>query len=44
MPCTLNPKWREGFDLYWMEDLDDEMHITLWDKDVGAIKDDFMGK
>jgi len=42
IPCTLNPKWREGFDLYWQEDTDDQMEITIWDRDVGA-KDDFIG-
>ena len=25
IPCTLNPKWREGFDLYWQEDTDDQI-------------------
>ncbi len=41
--CTTNPKWREAFDLYWYEEMDDELEITIWDKDIGA-KDDFMGR
>merc|ERR1711963_982194 len=32
--CTVNPKWREAFDLYWYEELDHEMEISVWDKDV----------
>ncbi len=40
---TVNPKWREAFDFYWYEELDNTMEITIWDKDVGS-KDDFMGR
>lgn len=40
---TINPKWREGFDLYWYEEFDHEMEITVYDKDIGS-KDDFMGR
>ena len=41
--CTINPKWRESFDLYWHEEFDNELSLTIWDKDIGA-KDDFMGR
>jgi Ca2+-dependent lipid-binding protein len=41
--CTIHPKWREAFDLYWYEEMDHEMEISVWDKDVGS-KDDFMGR
>jgi len=41
--CTINPKWREAFDLYWYEEFDHELSVTVWDKDVGS-KDDFMGR
>ena len=41
--ATVNPKWRESFDLYWFEELDEEMEITIFDKDIGG-KDDFMGR
>lgn len=40
---TINPKWREGFDLYWYEEFDSELEMTIWDKDLGS-KDDFMGR
>ncbi|TRY67420.1 hypothetical protein TCAL_09079 [Tigriopus californicus] len=39
---TINPKWREGFDLYWYEEFDSELEMSIWDKDIGS-KDDFMG-
>jgi len=40
---TLNPKWREGMDLNWYEELDDFIDIALFDHDeVG--KDDRMGR
>ena len=41
--CTINPKWREAFDFNWYEELDSDLSITIWDKDIGA-KDDFMGR
>ncbi len=45
--CTVNPKWREGFDFYWYEEDQEEyehkLEITIWDKDIGR-KDDFMGR
>lgn len=41
---TVNPKWREGFDLFWNEDgSDHDLEFSLFDKDIGS-KDDFMGK
>ena len=40
---TVNPKWREAFDFNWFEEYDNEIEITIWDKDVGS-KDDFMGR
>ena len=40
----MNPKWREGFDLYWYDDDEDStLELTVWDKDMGS-KDDFMGR
>ena len=42
---TLNPQWREGFDLFWEDETDGELQITIWDQDVGiTAKDDFMGR
>ena len=41
--ATVNPKWREAFDLYWYEEEGGELEISIWDKDVGSA-DDFMGK
>lgn len=40
---TVNPKWREAFDLYWFEEFDHQMELDIYDKDVGS-KDDFMGR
>ena len=40
---TLNPKWREAFDLNWYEELDDFIDIAMFDHDVGG-KDDRMGR
>ena len=40
---TVNPKWREGFDLYWYEEFDNNLEISVYDKDIGS-KDDFMGR
>jgi Ca2+-dependent lipid-binding protein len=41
---TLNPKWREAFDLFWHDEEEEHvLEITVWDKDIGA-KDDFMGR
>lgn len=40
---TVNPKWREGFDMYWYSEYDDYLDVSVWDKDIGS-KDDFMGR
>jgi len=40
---SLNPKWREPFDLFWYQELDDYLELALFDHDVGG-KDDFMGR
>ncbi len=43
---TINPKWREGFDLTWSEqddDCDGVLDVSVFDKDIGS-KDDFMGR
>ena len=45
MPYTLNPQWRQGFDLYWQDETDTEIQITIMDQDLGmGNKDDYMGR
>ncbi|XP_078242421.1 multiple C2 and transmembrane domain-containing protein 1 isoform X8 [Pogona vitticeps] len=43
MPKTLNPQWREHFDLHLYEERGGIIEITVWDKDAGK-KDDFIGR
>ncbi|XP_060136177.1 multiple C2 and transmembrane domain-containing protein 1 isoform X1 [Zootoca vivipara] len=43
MPKTLNPQWREQFDLHLYEERGGIVDITVWDKDAGK-KDDFIGR
>ncbi|XP_044302223.1 multiple C2 and transmembrane domain-containing protein 1 isoform X1 [Varanus komodoensis] len=43
MPKTLNPQWREQFDLHLYEERGGIIDITVWDKDAGK-KDDFIGR
>ncbi|XP_070599124.1 LOW QUALITY PROTEIN: multiple C2 and transmembrane domain-containing protein 1 [Erythrolamprus reginae] len=40
---TLNPKWREQFDLHLYEEPGGIVDITVWDRDAGK-KDDFIGR
>uniref|UniRef100_A0A670Y4W2 Multiple C2 and transmembrane domain containing 1 n=1 Tax=Pseudonaja textilis TaxID=8673 RepID=A0A670Y4W2_PSETE len=42
MSKTLNPKWREQFDLHLYEERGGIIDITVWDRDAGK-KDDFIG-
>ncbi|KAL0278274.1 UNVERIFIED_CONTAM: hypothetical protein PYX00_000131 [Menopon gallinae] len=39
---TLNPSWLEQFDLHLYDDQNQELELTIWDKD--RSKDDFMGR
>nr|XP_028604343.1 multiple C2 and transmembrane domain-containing protein 1-like isoform X2 [Podarcis muralis] len=43
MPKTLNPQWREQFDLHLYEERGGIIDMTVWDKDAGK-KDDFIGR
>ncbi|KAJ7335767.1 hypothetical protein JRQ81_013708 [Phrynocephalus forsythii] len=43
MPKTLNPQWREHFDLHLYDERGGIIDITVWDKDAGK-KDDFVGR
>ena len=36
-------QWREAMDLFWYEELNDFLEISLFDHDVGG-KDDYMGR
>lgn len=39
---SLNPRWLEQLDLHLYDDGDQQLEITVWDKD--RTKDDFMGR
>ncbi|XP_072310316.1 multiple C2 and transmembrane domain-containing protein 1 isoform X6 [Eucyclogobius newberryi] len=43
MPKTLNPQWREQFDLHLYEETGEVLEITVWDRDTGR-RDDFIGR
>ncbi|PWA26585.1 hypothetical protein CCH79_00001279 [Gambusia affinis] len=43
MSKTLNPQWREQFDLHVYEETGGVLEITVWDKDTGR-RDDFIGR
>ncbi|MEE6458817.1 hypothetical protein FKM82_000438 [Ascaphus truei] len=44
LPKTLNPQWREQFDLHLYEERGGGLiDITVWDKDAGK-RDDFIGR
>ncbi|KAM4707821.1 multiple C2 and transmembrane domain-containing protein 1 isoform 2-T2 [Discoglossus pictus] len=43
LPKTLNPQWREQFDLHLYEERGGVIDITVWDKDAGK-RDDFIGR
>ncbi|XP_034296582.1 multiple C2 and transmembrane domain-containing protein 1 isoform X1 [Pantherophis guttatus] len=43
MSKTLNPRWREQFDLHLYEERGGIVDITVWDRDAGK-KDDFIGR
>lgn len=39
---SLNPRWVEQFDLHLYDDGDQQLEITVWDKD--RSRDDFIGR
>ncbi|XP_063309761.1 multiple C2 and transmembrane domain-containing protein 1 [Pelobates fuscus] len=43
LPKTLNPQWREQFDMHLFEEHGGVIDITVWDKDAGK-RDDFIGR
>ncbi|XP_053330782.1 multiple C2 and transmembrane domain-containing protein 1 isoform X1 [Spea bombifrons] len=43
LPKTLNPQWREQFDMHLFEERGGVIDITVWDKDAGK-RDDFIGR
>ena len=40
---TLDPEWKERFELRMYEDESRFLTVEVWDRDIAA-KDDFMGK
>ncbi|XP_069819032.1 multiple C2 and transmembrane domain-containing protein 1 isoform X6 [Dendropsophus ebraccatus] len=43
LPKTLNPQWREQFNMHLFEEHGGIIDITVWDKDAGK-RDDFIGR
>ncbi|KAM4052093.1 multiple C2 and transmembrane domain-containing protein 1 isoform 4-T4 [Anomaloglossus baeobatrachus] len=43
LPKTLNPQWREQFNMQLFEEHGGIIDITVWDKDAGK-RDDFIGR
>ncbi|XP_056592380.1 multiple C2 and transmembrane domain-containing protein 1 isoform X2 [Triplophysa dalaica] len=43
IPKTLNPQWREQFDLHLLDEEGGVLEISVWDRDVGR-RDDFIGQ
>ncbi|XP_054612484.1 multiple C2 and transmembrane domain-containing protein 1-like isoform X2 [Dunckerocampus dactyliophorus] len=43
VPKTLNPQWREQFDLHLFEETGGVLEVTVWDHDT-ACRDDFIGR
>ncbi|KTG03245.1 hypothetical protein cypCar_00004626 [Cyprinus carpio] len=43
IPKTLNPQWREQFDLHLYDEEGGILEISVWDKDIG-MRDDFIGQ
>ncbi|XP_044131936.1 multiple C2 and transmembrane domain-containing protein 1 isoform X1 [Bufo gargarizans] len=43
LPKTLNPQWREQFNMNLFEEQGGIIDITVWDKDAGK-RDDFIGR
>lgn len=39
---SLNPRWLEQFDLHLYDDGDQQLEVTVWDKD--RSRDDFIGR
>ncbi|XP_053557469.1 multiple C2 and transmembrane domain-containing protein 1 [Bombina bombina] len=43
LPKTLNPQWREQFDLHLYDERGGIIDMTVWDRDAGK-RDDFIGR
>ncbi|XP_051539773.1 multiple C2 and transmembrane domain-containing protein 1-like isoform X2 [Myxocyprinus asiaticus] len=43
IPKTLNPQWREQFDLHLFDEEGGVLEISVWDRDLGR-RDDFIGQ
>lgn len=43
IPKTLNPQWREQFDLHLLDEEGGVLEISVWDRDMGS-RDDFIGQ